>query len=47
MRKNRSQGRNISYIVHSLNRSKSKSTFSFQKEGRFIHPKSYSPNKFY
>ena len=43
----RSLPRDIRYILHPLNVSKSKSTFSFQKTQRFQDPKSHSPNKFY
>jgi hypothetical protein len=39
--------KNLSYLKHALNFSKSKATFSFEKSRRFQEPKSHSPNKFY
>ena len=45
--KSTSLPRNLIYIQHSLNISKSKKTFSFDKSPRFQDPKSHSPNKFY
>lgn len=47
VRQTRSLPKDIRYILHPLNVSKSKSTFSFQKTQRFPDPKSHSPNKFY
>lgn len=39
--------KNVRHIQHSLNLSKTKTTFSFEKSKRFPDPTSYSPNKFY
>lgn len=39
--------KNLNYMKHSLNFSKSKTTFSFDKSPRFPNPKNFSPNKFY
>jgi hypothetical protein len=39
--------KNLNYLQHSLNFSKTKTTFSFDKSKRFQDPKSHSPNKFY
>ena len=47
LRKTKSMGKDIRYILHPLNVSKSKSTYSFEKSSRFHHQKSHSPNKFY
>lgn len=39
--------KNINYIQHTLNLSKTKTAFSFDKSQRFSNPKTHSPNKFY
>lgn len=37
----------VEHILHTLNFSKTKTVFSFEKSGRFPELKSHSPNKFY
>lgn len=47
MRNSKSPIAKSNHIVHSLNLSKSKTVFSFEKSERFPRLNSHSPNKFY